>query len=182
MKKLLLTLSSISLTVMPSLNIISCQTDIDDEDYFIPTEQPKNIEEIEISTMIYHDKSEDLKIELTELWSEHKIKVSFDDMSKEEQEIERIKFHVNSEKVQKEAISRFWVGIYGYKISQFDENYINERITEKDRKIKIEAQSKDYIDYSLKSLSNNEFYTLKTKEHVEKIYNWAIMENPNIKK
>ncbi len=38
MKKLLLTLFSISLTVMPSLNIISCQTDIDDEDYFIPSE------------------------------------------------------------------------------------------------------------------------------------------------
>ncbi|WP_339034430.1 hypothetical protein [Spiroplasma endosymbiont of Cantharis rufa] len=47
MKKLLLTLSSISLTVIPSLNIISCKTTIDDEDYFIPTEQPKSIEEIE---------------------------------------------------------------------------------------------------------------------------------------
>ncbi|WP_339034433.1 hypothetical protein [Spiroplasma endosymbiont of Cantharis rufa] len=180
MKKLLLTLSSISLTVIPSLNIISCQTKNDDEDYFIPTEQPKNIEEIEESAKIATDKSEDFKINLEKEWSEYKIKIDFENMTEEEQEIERTNFSFNSNDLQKDNIYRFWLLIYSYKVFQFNEEYSNEFKTDKGRTVRLSARNKNEFEEASKIFFNNKYSNKQTKEHFNKMYNWAIQDNPNV--
>ncbi len=180
MKKLLLTLSSISLTVMPSLNIISCQTTIDDEDYFIPTDQPKNIEEIEESVKIATDKSEDFKINLEKEWNEYKVKIDYENMTEEEQELEKVNFRFNSINLQKDNIYRFWLVIYSYKVFQFDEEYSNEFETDKGWKVRLSAINKNEFEEISKFYFNDEDSNKKTKEHLKKMYDWAIQDNPNV--
>ncbi len=180
MKKLLLTLSSISLTVIPSLNIISCKTTIDDEDYFIPTEQPKNIEEIEESAKIAKDKSDDYKINLEEEWIEYKIKIDYENMTEEEQELERTDFSLNSIELQKDNIYRFWLAIYSYKVFQFNEEYSKEFKTDKGRTVRLSAKNKNEFEERSKSFFNDKYSNKKTKDHIKKMYDWAIQDNPNV--
>ncbi len=181
MKKLLLTLSSISLTVMPSLNIISCQTKNDDEDYFIPTEQPKSIQEIEESVKKAVSKSDNFKVNFEKEWSEYKIKIDYENMTDEEQEKEWMNYNLNSINTQKDSIFRFWKLVYAYKVFQFNENYSEELEIDNGTKIIFSAVSKeDFIWLSGDVFLNDKYSNKKTKDHLKKMYDWAIQDNPNV--
>ncbi|ALD66069.1 hypothetical protein [Spiroplasma cantharicola] len=181
MKKLLLAFSSISLTAIPSLNIISCTPEIEDEDYFIPTEQPKNIEEIETNFKLAVDKNEDFLVQAYKEWAEHKIKIDWDNLKKDEQDIERIKFNHNSIETQKSKIYIFWMWVYQYKIYQFDKNYKKELVTNNGIKRTLKAENEETFKFFLELALKNEFHNDKTKEHIKKMYDWGIQENPNAK-
>ncbi|WP_339034428.1 hypothetical protein [Spiroplasma endosymbiont of Cantharis rufa] len=126
------------------------------------------------------DKSEDFKINLEKEWNEYKIKIDYENMTEEEQELEKINFRFNSINLQKDTIYRFWLRIYSYKVFQFDEEYSNEFVTDKGLKVRFSARNKNEFEESAKNFFNDKDSNKKTKDHLKKMYDWAIQDNPNV--
>ncbi|AUB31614.1 hypothetical protein [Spiroplasma floricola] len=184
MKKLLYIISGLSVTVFPTSNLISCKTKPKiDQDYNIPelNEQPKSIEEIEKLACEAYDKNQEYLNIKNEKWNKYKQSIlNWNELGDEEKNKHREIFFTSSLEYQKQLIFQFWWGsTYQYKIYQFNPEYKKELMTLSGYKLDLKAENKELYSYSLKLFLNNEYLTNNTKEHIQKIYNWGIQDNPN---
>ncbi|AUB31613.1 hypothetical protein [Spiroplasma floricola] len=184
MKKLLYIISGLLVTVFPTSNLISCKTEPKiDPDYYIPelNEQPKSIEEIEKLACEAYDKNQEyLNIKL-ENWLKYRDNIkNWDNLKEDEKDEHKINFFSNSIETQKSEIFQFWwFGTYQYKIYQFNPKYKKELITPLGYKLNLEANNKERYANNLNGSLNYRYSTVHTKQHIQKIYNWGIQDNPN---
>ncbi|QHX36395.1 hypothetical protein [Spiroplasma sp. BIUS-1] len=168
---------------MPTSQIISCQNKpTPDEDYFIPklNDQPKSIEEIEILACEAYDKNQRYLEISTNKWDEYKNSIpNWNQLPQEERDKHNVSFSLNSIESQKQDIFYFWLDTYKYKIYQFNPEYTKTLTTPNGYKLNIKAGNRNLYDYSLKLALENQFTIKETKDHIQKIYNWGMQENPN---
>ncbi|QHX36393.1 hypothetical protein [Spiroplasma sp. BIUS-1] len=185
MKKIIFSLSTLIFTILPASQIISCQNKpTPDKDYFIPNlkEQPKSIEEIEVLTCEAYDKNQRYLEISDKEWEEYKNSIpNWNQLSQEEKNQHNVSFNLKSIESQKQDIFQFWVNTYKYKIYQFNTEYDKRFITPNGNKLNIKAENSNLYGYSLKLALESKYTTKKTKDHIQKIYNWGIQENPNTK-
>ncbi|QHX36394.1 hypothetical protein [Spiroplasma sp. BIUS-1] len=183
MKKIIFSLSTLIFTILPASQIISCQNKPEpDEDYFIPNlkEQPKSIEEIEILACEAYDKNRTYTEISTNKWDEYKNSIpNWNQLSQKERDKHNVSFNLNSMESQKQYIFYFWVNTYEYKIYQFNPEYDKTLTTPNGNKLNISAQNNHSYDRVLKLYLEDQFITKETKDHIQKIYNWGMQENPN---
>ncbi|QHX36396.1 hypothetical protein [Spiroplasma sp. BIUS-1] len=183
MKKIIFSLSSIAFTILPTSQIISCQNKpTPDEDYFIPklNDQPKSVEEIEILACEAYDKNRTYLEINYEKWDAYINSIpNWNQLSQEEKNQHNVSFNLNSIESQKRNIFQFWVNTYKYKIYQFNPEYDKTLTTPNGNKLNIKAENRNLYDYSLKLALEKKYTTKETKDHIQKIYNWGIQENPN---
>ncbi|WP_342258592.1 hypothetical protein [Spiroplasma endosymbiont of Dioctria linearis] len=91
-------------------------------------------------------------------------------------------YNLNSITKQKDIIFRFWMLIYSYKVFQFNENYSKELEIDNGRKIIFSAVSKEEFIRLSDIFLNDKYSNNETKDHLKKMYDWAIQDNPNVTK
>ncbi|AUB32130.1 hypothetical protein [Spiroplasma floricola] len=192
MKKLLNLIAAFSMTAMSTLTLTSCQIKEEkevetDKDFFMETEQPKSIEEIEEKIKVKYDDLDywrEIAIEKLYKW---KVENDYFNKTKQEQaELEK-KFDATCIEQQKFYIYMAWNNIYEYKIQQFIPNldYKKTLYSPKGKKIRlIILKDENSIKwfYKIKNDLINSLTPKKIVDHFEKMEKWALTENPNTKK